>query len=274
MFCKTTIILLFLFLSGCSFFEPSPARIRIAGSDTMLLLVKKLSAEYMRAHPGVAIYVEGGGTAKGLEKLSKGKIDICMASRSVRPGEAKKMADEFGLLGMSFLIAKDALSVYLNPENPVKDLSMEELKRIFTCDITNWNEAGGDKAPVEVITRSPNSGTHLYFKQHILEGEEYCEKASIAYSTQNVIELVSMNKYAAGYGGIAYGDSVYHAKINGFAPNSENIINNKYPIIRYLQFYTLNIPKGRVKEFIDWVLSPEGQEIVAETGYHPLFLRN
>ncbi len=249
------------------------AKIRIKGSDTMFPLTQILAEEYMKQNPYISVYVEGGGTALGVKALVRGEIDICTASRNLTSEEAKIMAENFGTLGLSFLIAKDGLSIYLNSKNNIWSLTIEDLKKIFTCEITNWKKLGGDDAKIVIYTRSPNSGTYLYFQEHILEGKEYCNEAKVISTTKEIINKVSNEKYAIGYGGIGYDGKVNHAKINGIEPTEENVLNDKYPIARYLYFYTLNTPSGFVKDFIDWVLSPEGQKIVREEGYIPLWER-
>jgi len=262
---------IFLILIGCSAKPYKVAVIRIKGSDTMLILTQRLADEYMNLNPGISIYVEGGGTESGIKSMIKGETDICTASRLLKPDEAKLLADYYGSLGMYFLLAKDALSIYLNPANPVKNLTREDLKKIFTCEIKNWNELGGTKEPIIIINRSPNSGTYLYFQEHILEGENYCGNTETAATTEAVIEAVEKNKNAIGYGGIGFGEDVYHANIDGIEPIEENARNDTYPITRYLHFFTSKSPSGEIKNFIDWAISPEGQKIIREEGYIPLW---
>jgi phosphate transport system substrate-binding protein len=266
--------LLFIFLIilfGCSAKTYKLAVIRIKGSDTMLILTQKLADEFMERNPGTSIYVEGGGTANGIKSMIKGNVDICTASRLLKPEEAKLLADYYGTLGMYFLLAKDALSIYLNPANPVKNLTREELEKIFTCEITNWKQLGGNDEPILLVNRTPNSGTYLYFKEHILEGNEYCENADVEATTEQVIEMVEKYETAIGYGGIGYGGDIYHATIEGIEPTEDNARNDTYPITRYLHFFTSKSPSGAIKNFIDWVLTPEGQKIIRREGYIPLW---
>lgn len=264
--------LLVLFLISCST-KPivETAVIKIKGSDTMLHLTEQLAKEYMKQNPGVSIYVETGGTSEGVRALIRGEADICTASRLLKPDESKLLADYYGTLGMFFLIAKDALTIYLNPKNPVKDLTLEQLKGIYTCKIKNWKELGGNDEPIMPIIRNPNSGTHLYFKEYVLGGEEYCESAVIEPLTENVIEKIIENENAIGYGGAGFTNDVYHASIEGIRPTEENARNDTYPITRYLHFFTQKTPTGVVKDFIDWVVRPEGQKIIKASGYIPLW---
>jgi phosphate transport system substrate-binding protein len=265
------IIVVVFFLVGCSAETYKVSKIVIKGSDTMLPLTEMLAEEYMRNNPGVSIYVEGGGTTSGVRALIRGEVDISTASRSLKAEEAKMLADYYGSLGMYYLVAKDALSIYLNPENPVVNLSIKQLKKIYTCEITNWQEVGGNDQKILPIIRPPNSGTHQYFLEHVLEGETYCEDVKIEPTTKSVIEVIDENPNAIGYGGIGYKEDIIHAKINNIEASEENARNDKYPITRYLHFFTSRSPSGSVKSFIDWVLTPEGQKVIDEAGYIPLW---
>lgn len=247
------------------------AKISIKGSDSMLKLTENLAEEYMRLNPGISIYVYGGGTSEGVKALIRNEIDICTASRNLKPDEAKALADYYGSIGLIYLVAKDALSIYTNNTNPVKDLTVQELKDIFSCKILNWKEVGGRDQLILKVTRNPNSGTYLYFKEHILEGDEFCKEAIVKSTTNGVIDYIESNENAIGYGGMGYGNDVTHIKINGIQPSEKNAQNDTYPITRYLHFFTTQIPKGAVKDFIDWVLSPDGQRIVEQSGFIPLW---
>ncbi len=225
----------------------------------------------MAENSGTAIYTEGGGTAEGVKTLIAGKAEICTASRLLRSEEASSLAATHSTLGISFLVAKDALSIYLHPSNPVKDLTLKQLKEIFSGKITNWAAVGGNDESIIVITRPPNSGTYVYFKDRILEGESYSSSAESRPTTNTVVETISQNPNAIGYGGIAYGLDLMHSKINGISPSEESVRFDLYPITRYLYLYTINKPRGITKKFIDWILSPQGQRIVKSIGYIPLW---
>ncbi|MFP4527014.1 MAG: phosphate ABC transporter substrate-binding protein [Candidatus Kapaibacterium sp.] len=256
--------------SGCSY-RPPTSIIRIKGSDTMLMLTERLAEEFMKNNPGVSIYVEGGSTTSGIRALTRGQVHISTASRKIRPEEIKEIAENYQVLGVSFLIAKDALSIYLNKNNPVRNLSLEQVRDIFTCRTNNWSALGGYDMAILPVIRPPNSGTHAYIKKFVLQDEDYCPESIIRTSTSAVTETIADSPGAIGYGGIAFHKNIEHAKINGYAPTEENVRNDKYPLVRYLHFYTLNTPEGDVKKFIDWTLSPEGQKIVKKSGYIPLW---
>ncbi len=266
-----SILIFFIFITSCSYKPIERAVIKIKGSDTMLELTKKLAGQYMKNNPGISIYVSGGGSAEGIRALIRGETDICTASRNIRPEEAKALADYYGSLGLIFLVAKDALSIYLNKRNPVKNLTLQQLKLIYECKITNWKDVGGFDKPIIPVIRNTNSGTYLYFKEHVLTGDAYCENSVIKPTTRSIIEYVSENINAIGYGGIGYKGDIYYANINGITPSEENARNDSYPITRYLHFFTTKTPTGSIKRFIDWVLSPDGQNIVKQSGFIPLW---
>lgn len=268
---------LFLFIFGCAgsggdHYEISKI-IRIKGSDTMLLLVRRWAEAFMQANPGISIYTEGGGSRTGIRALINGAVEIAAVSRSMQPEEIRELVEKRNSLGISVLCAKDALSIYLHPLNPVKNLTMEQVKNIFAGKISNWQDCGGENMPITVYGRNRNSGTHLFFTEHALLGEAYSDQMKSLPTTDAIVQAVASNPGAIGYGGMAYGANLHHAKINNIEPTPENVRNGKYAIARYLYLYTATNPRGTQKQFIDWVLSPEGQKIVGEVGYIPLFDR-
>ena len=270
----TIAILIFVFFSSCNIFFSKTEKIYIKGSDTMLMLTEKLAAEFMKQNPNISIYVDGGGTVAGFKALNEGSVDICMASRNVSSEEVKLIAEKWKSVGYSILIGKDALSVYVNLCNPVDNLNIKEIQDIFTGKKTNWNNFSGINNKITVINRNSNSGTYDYFKNYILEGENYLNDAQIMNTTNAVADAVFKDSNAIGYGGIIYGTNVKHIKINGIEPSISNVKNDSYPIIRYLHFYTLENPKGNIRKFINWILSKDGQQIVEKMGFIPIFQTN
>jgi phosphate transport system substrate-binding protein len=265
------LLLLITILAFSCMPRPEPRYIRMKGSDTMLVLMRQWAEEYMQRHPGVSIYTEGGGSAQGIKSLIANEIDICASSRAMLPGEVRQLAEKHNRLGIAYLVAKDALSIYLNPQNMVRDLSLKQLENIFTGKISNWQAVGGENAGINIITRSPNSGTYLYLQEHVLHGLPYTSKAQIKTSTNEVVRAVMNDIYAIGYGGTAYGEEVIHCRIEGIEPTVENVNNDTYPIVRYLYLYTIDTPDGEIKAFLDWVQDLPGQAIVARSGYIPLW---
>ena len=265
------LIIVIILNFGCSKKPIEVAIITIKGSDSMLQLTENLAEEYMKLNPGISIYVSGGGSSEGVNALIRNEIDICTASRNLKPEETKALADYYGSVGLFYLVAKDALCVYVNPYNPVKNLTIEQLKNLFECKITNWKELGGKDQKVIPVIRNINSGTQYYFKEHVLEGNEYCSEAIVEATTRSVIDYIENNEGAIGYGSIGYKGDIVHAKIDGIEPSEKNAQNDTYPITRYLHFYTSRVPKGALKNFIDWVLSPDGQKIVKQSDFIPLW---
>lgn len=268
---KKILFVLFLLILSCSYKPLEKKEIKIVGSDTMLELTLNLAEQFMKENPGISIIVSGGGTAIGIKALINNGSDICTASRNLKPEEAKNLAEYYGSLGLVFLIAKDALSIYLNPNNPVKNLTLNQLKDIYTGKVKNWKVFGGKDTTINVVTRNPNSGTYLYLKDHILDGDNYTDNSIVKSTTKEVIRFVEESENAIGYGGMGYVGKIIDAEIEGIDPSENNIRNDTYPIIRYLHFFTSKTPDGTVKKFIDWVLSPSGQNIVRQSGFIPLW---
>ncbi len=269
---KTCLLVFAICLYGCGATRPltSPV-LKIKGSDTMVFLTQRWAEAYMKRTPGVSIYTEGGGSATGIAALIKGEIQICTSSRPIRAEEVRRLLEQQNFLGVSFLVAKDALSIYVHPQNPVRNLSLAQAQASFTGALTNWKALGGKDEPILVLMRNPNSGTYLYFQEHVLGGQSYAEHAITMPTTAAMVEEIGRNPQAIGYGGLAYGKELVHCTIEGVNPTEENVRNGKYPIARYLYFYTIDKPTGTVKAFIDWVLSEEGQSVVQEVGYISLF---
>jgi phosphate transport system substrate-binding protein len=259
-------------LSGRQAEDPDVSRtIRIKGSDTMMPLVQRWAEAFMTAHPDVAVYVEGGGSATGIQALIRGSVNICASSRPMQAEEIRELMERRGSLGITILTARDALSIYLHSDNPVQSLSMDELRGIFTGRLTGWREVGGADEPILVVNREPNSGTFLFFEEHVLLGAAYAPRAVTKPGTRGVVEAVRQNRNAVGYGGFAYAEGVRQCRVEGIEPTPENVRNGTYPIARYLYLFTVAPPKGILKQFTDWILSNEGQRIVREVGYIPLY---
>lgn len=266
-----SLILTVISVLGCSFKPTGENIIIISGSDTMYELNEKLANEYMKENPEVSIYVKGGGTKLGINDLIKNKTDICASSRNLKPDEAKLLAEYYGSLAVVYLIAKDGLSIFVNPGNFVNDLTLEQVKKIFTGKIKNWKDVGGKDTVIIPVLRNPNSGTYLYFKEHVLDDEDYTENGITLPSTREIVKFISENENAIGYGGVGYKEGVIQIKIDGVPPTELNIRNDTYPITRYLHFFLSKSPSGRVKDFIDWVLSPSGQSVIRNAGFISLW---
>lgn len=265
------LLVLSILLSFCSFKPSGENVITISGSDTMFELNEKLAKEFMIENPGISVYVRGGGTRIGIMDLIKNRTDICASSRNLKPEESKMLVEYYGSLALVYLIAKDGLSIYVNPNNIVNDLTVEQIKKIFTGKITNWKELGGKDTSIVPVLRNPNSGTYLYFKEHVLDDEEYVANGLNLSTTKEIVKVISENVNAIGYGGVGYKEGIVQMRVEGVYPTEENIRNDSYPITRYLHFFVSKTPSGNVKKFIDWTLSPKGQNVIRKSGYIPLW---
>jgi phosphate transport system substrate-binding protein len=231
----------------------------------MLPLNRHLAASYMSSHPLRAVVVDGGGTAVGARALIEGRADLCAASRALGPEEVEELYRAAGTLGVRYLVALDAVAIYLHPDNPVHDLGLDELAGLFTGAVTNWSAVGGATLPVRPVIRPPTSGTHRFVRDHVLKGRPYLAGALVVPRTRDVVDTVASDPAAVGYGGLSYGGEVRHSAVDGVVPDASSIRNGAYPLARYLYFYTSAPPEGAVLAFVEWVVGPEGQAAVAET---------
>lgn len=258
-----------------AFFAPKET-ITVKGSDTMVILAQRWAELYMQKYPDVVIQVTGGGSGTGISALINGTTDICNASRPMKPSERDKLKKRYNTLGVEIKVAKDGLAIYLNESNNVQELSLAQIKDIYTGKITNWKEVGGENARIILYGRENNSGTYVYFKDYVLKGEDYSSTMQSLPGTAAVVNAVAKDKYGIGYGGSAYGKGIRELKVKrdassqAYAPTEENIKNGNYPISRDLYIYVRSKPTGALKEYIDWILSPEGQAIVSKVGYFPI----
>lgn len=248
--------------------------ITLKGSDTVLPLAQAEAEEFMIANSEKSVTVTGGGSGVGITALIDGEVDIATASREIKPDEMDA-AQANGINPIEHTIAYDGISVIVNPQNPVSELTFDQLRGIYNGSISNWKDVGGEDRPIAVISRDSSSGTYEYFKEAVLLDDEYRPDALTQPATGGIVGEVSQNPNAIGYIGVAYLDDTVKAlnldSGNGFeAPTSENIISGAYPLSRPLYFYTNGEPSGLTKEFIDYVMSETGQTIVSEVGYFPV----
>jgi phosphate transport system substrate-binding protein len=248
----------------------------IKGSDTMVILGQRWAEEFMRTHPKAVIQVTGGGSGTGIAALINGTTDICQASRPMKEDEKRKLRDRFQTMGVEIPVARDGLAIYLNEANPVQALSLADLREIYTGRVTNWREVGGRDARIVLYSRENNSGTYVYFKDHVLQGRDYSPACQTLPGTAAVVNAVAHDPNGIGYGGGAYAKGVRECPIRKDAsspailPSVETVRDGSYPISRYLYFYTRQRPTGEARAFVDWVLSDEGQNIVTRVGYYPV----
>jgi phosphate transport system substrate-binding protein len=251
-------------------------QITVKGSDTMVILGQRWAEMYMKANPDVTIQVTGGGSGTGISALINGTTDICNASRPMKDAERDKLKEKFGSRGVEIKCGLDGLAIYVHESSPIKELSMNQIKDIYTGKVTNWKEVGGQDAKIILYSRENNSGTYVYFKDEVLGGGDFAANAQNMPGTAAVVNAISRDKNGIGYGGSAYGKGIREIKIRkdeqspAFAPTMENIKTGKYPVSRFLYMYIKSKPTGSLKKYIDWILSKEGQKVVSEVGYFPI----
>ena len=259
------------FLMGAT----SGQTITVKGSDTMVVMAQRWAEAYMTKNPGTSIQVTGGGSGTGISALINGTTDICNSSRPMKSGERAKLQERYATLGVEIKSAKDGLSVYVHESSKVKEISMEQLRNVYTGKITNWKELGGQDAKIIVYGRENNSGTYAFFKDNVLGGKDFAANVQSMPGTASVVNAVSKDPNGIGYGGMAYAKGIHLVAIKknaaspAVAPTEETVKNGTYPLSRFLYLYTTKRPSGAVKEFIDWILSPEGQAIATQVGYFP-----
>lgn len=250
--------------------------ITIKGSDTMVILAQRWAEEYIKNNPGVSIQVTGGGSGTGISALINGTTDICNASRPMKTSERNELKKRYSSTGVEVKVAKDGIALYVNKENPVTELSMEQIKGIYTGMITNWKDLGGKDASIIVYGRDNSSGTYVYFRDVILKGQDFTGTMQSMPGTAAVVNAVEKDVNGIGFGGAAYGKGIKYVKVRkddgspGYDPTLKNIQEGRYPIIRYLYMYLRSKPDGELKKFIDWILSEQGQAVVSDVGYFPI----
>ena len=251
--------------------------ITVKGSDTLLILAQKWAEVYMGSHAEVKISVTGGGTGTGFAALQNQTTDLCDASRKAKPAEIANCIKAFGARPTEYKVALDGLSVYVNAENALTELTVQQVGDIFTGQVKNWKEVGGPDAPITLYSRENSSGTYEFFKEHVLKGHDFAASAQTMPGTAAILQAVSKDKGGIGYGGAAYGAGAKHLLIKkdenspAIEPTEENILKGTYPIWRYLYVYVNPaLDKGDIGAYLKWVRSEDGQKIVKDVGYFPL----
>lgn len=246
---------------------------KIKGSDTVLPLSQKEAESYLKANPSASVTVTGGGSGVGISALLEGTTDIAQASRRIKFDERQKL-QENGKTAREVIIAYDALAIIVHPTNRVTNLTREQLEGIFTGKITNWSEVGGEDMKIVPYSRETSSGTYEFFKESVLKNKNYMNGIMSMPATGAIVQSISQTRGGIGYIGLAYLNSSvkpihvsYDQGQTYTAPSVENAKNESYPIVRALYYYYEAGSESKVKPFIDYVLSDEGQKIVSEIGF-------
>lgn len=252
------------------------------GSDTLVNLALAWAEKYRTIEPTVSIAVTGGGTGTGIAALINGTVDIANASRKMKDKEIAE-AQANGINPVEFTVAIDALAVVVHPDNPVSRLTIDQLADIFTGRITNWQEVGGRDAPIILLSRETNSGTHVYFLEQVVrkgnaENKDiFAPQTLLMPSSVGITSEIRRNPNAIGYDGLGY--VTEHEKMVAIAKDSQSLYvlpsvasgaDGSYPIARGLYMYTAGQPIGHTADYLRWIMGSEGQAIVAELGFVPL----
>ncbi|MEM7034859.1 MAG: PstS family phosphate ABC transporter substrate-binding protein, partial [Chloroflexota bacterium] len=252
------------------------------GSDTLVNLALAWAEEYRVVKPSVSIAVTGGGSGTGIASLINGTVDIANASRKMKDKEITAAQDN-NINPIEFTVAIDALAVIIHPDNPVEVLTIDQLSDIYTGRITNWKDVGGHDATIVLLSRETNSGTHVYFLEEVVrKGNKentdiFAPQTLLMPSSVGITSELRRNPNAIGYDGLGY--VTEHEKVVAVAidnsspyvlPKVETGADGSYPIARGLYMYTAGEPTGEIATYLDWIMGPEGQQIVAELGFVPL----
>jgi phosphate transport system substrate-binding protein len=250
--------------------------INIKGSDTMVLLAQYWAENYLQLHPHLVIQVNGGGSGTGLAALINGTTDISQTSRSIKEQERADFRAKYHRDVVEVRVSLDGLGVYVNMANPLSDLSLSQVRDIYTGRISDWEEIGGVRGRVILYSRENNSGTYEYFREHVLEKADFATRTQTLPGNAAVINAVSQDKRGIGYGGIAYAKGVKvlairkDARSPAIAPDLAHVTSGAYPISRFLYWYLPSEPTGEVKNLVDWVQSEGGQSLAKEVGFFPI----
>jgi phosphate transport system substrate-binding protein len=270
--------------SGQSSSQPqTTAYIQNKGSDTIVNLALAWAETYQGEHPDISISVTGGGSGTGIASLINKTVDIANASRQIKKEELDQ-ATANGVDPVEFVVARDAIAVIVNPENPVTHLTLKQISDMYSGKINNWKEVGGDDRPIVRLSRETNSGTHVYFLETVIRlGDKnnktlFSTDTLLLPSSEGIINEVRDNPNAIGYDGLGYVPpdlkmiEVARDDSGPFVlPSIATVNDDSYPIARDLYMYTAGQPTGAIKDYLDWITtSPEAQKIVAQLGFVPI----
>lgn len=256
---------------------------RVRGSDTMLILAQAWAEAYAGEDPTTSVEVSGGGSGQGIAALINGAIDLANCSRNIHPEESATALQNSGKTTREFVVGHDALAVFVHPGNPIESITISELSEIFRAGggTSTWSQLGvhipSGRNKIIRVNRQSSSGTYEFFREHVLKTQDFQLGSLDMNGSKEVVELIASTPGAIGYSGMGFATSqVKMLRISpskgepAFAPSVANVIGHRYPISRSLLIYSLGEPAAAVRKYLDWIRSPDGQEIVAATGYVPL----
>jgi phosphate transport system substrate-binding protein len=246
----------------------------IKGSDTMVALCQRWARAFRDANPGVRLQVTGGGSGTGLAALLEGSTDIAMSSRPVAPIELERLAQRTGVQPVVIEVARDGVTFFVHPSNPLRALTPRQLEQLFTGELTHWNELGGEARRIILYTRETTSGTSEFVRDHLMGGRDFAPISQPLPGTGAVVNAVSREKFGVGFGGAAFAKGVVPLALTvdgvDVSPSAEAVRSGRYPLSRSLTFVIARPAEGEVKRFLDWVLGDEGQALVVRAGFFPI----
>jgi phosphate transport system substrate-binding protein len=289
-FLRLGLVFIFLLLTACNSSggpqstQPAGAKayIQNKGSDTLVNLALAWAEKYQADNPNISLSVTGGGSGTGIAALINGTVDIANASRKIEAGESDQLKAK-GKDPIEYVVARDAIAVIVNPTNPVSRLTIQQISDIYSGKINNWSQVGGEDRPIVRLSREVNSGTHVYFRDTVIRQGQKDNKTLFATDTlllpssEGIVSELRRNPNAIGYDGLGYVPSdlkvIAVAKKAGdpyVLPSVKTTNDKTYPIARDLYMYTAGQPSGAVKKYLDWIVTPEAQTIVADQGFVPI----
>lgn len=251
------------------------ALVAVEGSSTMTDLVQAWAKEFMKTHPSVPVSVNSDDSGSGIAALLNRTTDLAASSRDLTSDESR-LAQMKGVKVKRITVARDAIAVIVNPANPVESLTLSQLKDIFSGDVSDWSAVGDGKHKIDLYSREESSGTHDYFQEHVLKGEDFASSVNVVQGSESLIEAVEKNKWSIAYVGLGHALKAEKqikilklklmASSEAVAPSGSSSTTD-YPLSRPLLMLMDNNPKESVKQFVDFCLSEEGQKLVTGSGY-------
>jgi phosphate transport system substrate-binding protein len=270
-------------MSGCGGGEvarsaatPTPApsnKLAIVGSTTLLPIAQKAVEAFQKRKPEIKVTLTARGSLSGINGLVDGYADIAMSSREMKKEEKEKMQQKRGTAAKETIVAWDGIIPIVHPSNPVKSLTIAQLKDIYTGKVTDWGQVGGKKGDIIVVSRDFTSGTHEAWAELVLNNEQVVASAQEKSSSGAVLEMVASTPNAIGYDGIGYvegNNRIKRVNVEGQAASASSILDRSYKIARPLYLFTRENPNPTVGEFLDFIVSPEGQALIREAKFVPL----
>lgn len=244
------------------------------GSDTLLELMQNCAERFHESHPDIVVEVTGGGSGTGIAALIAGEVDVAQASRQMKPSEREQLPE-----AVEFRVAIDGIAIIVNANNPITQLTMEQLRGIYNGTYTNWNQLGGLDMSIVTYGRQSTSGTFAFFQEAVLHDEDYRADMQQMAGNSAIVDAVNLDEGGIGYVGIGYAQSGAGIKIlnlsagegPAYSPlDADAVYAGDYPLARYLYLYTDGTPTGAISTWIGWILSEDGQAVVEEIGFYPL----